>query len=161
MIGCTGFIGSRLMRLSGAEGACRGNPIYHSYHVVDLINPVDLPDADIVYLCAGVNGQPRCEGNPVAYKTNVDGTIGITRSYVNRGSFVVWISSSTVQWANSQYSRMKALVETVFITMPNVGIVRAGRVLDSNVNDLCKTMIQVGRGRVQGLTCWGDELEYR
>jgi dTDP-4-dehydrorhamnose reductase len=147
------------MEMSGAEGACRGNPLYHNHHLINLLDFTDVPPADIVYICAGVNGALRCEGSPEAYRTNVDGTIRLVRAYSS--AFVVWISSSTVEWGNSQYARMKAQVEAVLLNNPNVGIVRAGRVLESNVDDLCTTLLKVGRGRIGHLTLWGAEETYQ
>lgn len=163
MVGADGFIGKRLLELTGGEGTSRGNPIYHHHHVLDLkeFNSDTLPDADVVYICAGVNGAKNCEGNQEAHRTNVDGTIKLAKHYVGHGAFVVWVSSTTVEWANTSYARQKAMTETVLFNVPNVGIVRAGRVLHSNVDDLCNVLMKVGRDGIEGLTLWGtDEKPY-
>jgi hypothetical protein len=62
-----------------------------------------------------------------------------------------------VEWSNSAYARMKQVTEGILRVMPNVGIVRAGRVVNSNVEDLCKTLIDVGRGKITGVTLWGED----
>lgn len=163
VVGADGFIGRRLLGITGAEGTSRGNPIYHHHHVLDLkdFDTEKLPQADVVYICAGVNGAKNCEGNQDAHRINVDGTIRLAKHYVGQGAFVVWISSTTVEWSNSAYARQKAMTETVLLTMPRVAIVRAGRVLHSNVDELCSTMIRAAKQRSEGVTLWGaDEKPY-
>lgn len=163
VIGADGFIGAALQRMSGARGTSRRNPtLLPNDYYLDLLNftAQDLPPADIVYLCAGVNGAKSCEGNQESYRVNVDATIRIARHYKECGSFVVWISSTTVEWSATDYARQKALSE-IGLSLLGAGIVRAGRVLQSNVYGLCQTMLQVGRDGVQGVTLWGvDEKPY-
>lgn len=158
VIGADSFIGRRLKQLTGAEGTSRrGNSEHHlDCHFMDVRY---LPSADIVYLCAAANGQKICEGNALAYRVNVDATIRLAKHYQGK-AFFVWISSSTVEWANSAYARHKALTETALRMMPGVGIVRAGRVLKSNVDDLCRTLMEVGRNRIEDVTIWGSEEPY-
>lgn len=156
-----GFIGTRLREMTNAEGATRGNPIYHPHHVIDLLNvkPDTLPTADLVYITAGINGQAACEGNPKSWLTNCDGTISITREYTRRGSWVVWLSSSTVEWASSAYARQKAFTESVLLNM-DCSIIRPGRVTKENLEDLCTTIINAGRNKWPGITRWGEEAPY-
>lgn len=165
VIGADGYIGSRLRELANAEGTSRKNPIYTEHHHLDLLNPGQyLPFGDIYYLCAGVNGFRACEGNPEAWRVNVDATLWLVRSVmaIKTDAFVVWISSSTVQWSDSAYARQKAHVEAALGLSSRVGIVRAGRVINENRDDLCRTLLHVGRGRVAGLTVWGsDEPPYK
>lgn len=159
VIGAEGYIGSRLLSLLGpyALGTTRRSHPYFSY--LDMEKIGSLPLADIVYICAGVNGAMPCEGNSRAYRINVDATIRLAQHYAKSG-FVVWISSTTVEWSNSAYARMKQVTEGILRVMPNVGVVRAGRVVNSNIDDLCKTMIEVGRSRIEGVTLWGEEVPY-
>jgi dTDP-4-dehydrorhamnose reductase len=155
VVGADGFIGSRLLELTGGLGTSR-RVTPDLYHYMDLALLGSLPPADIVYICAGINGAMVCEGNSKAYRINVDGTVRLAQHYSKTG-FVVWISSTTVEWSNSAYARMKQVTEGILRVMPNVGVVRAGRVVKSNVDDLCKTMIEIGRDRIQGVTLWGED----
>jgi dTDP-4-dehydrorhamnose reductase len=155
VIGGEGYIGSRLLKMiPGASATTRRSHLWMSF--MDLANVGSFPLADIVYICAGVNGAMACEGNSKAYRVNVDGTVKLAQHYSKTG-FVVWISSTTVEWSNSAYARMKQVTEGILRVMPNVGIVRAGRVVNSNVEDLCKTLIDVGRGKITGVTLWGED----
>jgi hypothetical protein len=162
VVGCQGYIGAKLMHLSGAEGASHGNPNYHPYHLVDLKYPLDPtpPQTEIAYICAGINGAQKCEGNAEAYRINVDGTVELAKHYTQQGTFVVWISSRSLEWSTSAYARQKQIAEAMLYPL-GVGIVRAGRVTADNVDDLCATLMEVGRGRIGGLTIWGtDDIAY-
>lgn len=120
-----------------------------------------LPEADIAYLCAGVNGTLTCARDPQgSFRVNVDGTLYVAERYRGK-SFVVWISSTTVEWCSEAYAVQKRTAETVLRTMPHVGIVRAGRVTKENVSDLCETLVEVGRSGKSGVTVWNpDEKPY-
>lgn len=161
VIGIDGFIGSAMaVKLPNAV-----HTTHKPFHVdgrwpFDLLDFGPLPSADVVYICAGFNGQKKCEGNPVSHHVNVDATIRLAKHYINEGAFPVWISSRSLEWCNSAYSRQKMFVESVFHLLP-VGIVRAGRVTPDNLDDLCDTLIAVGRSKRCGLTVWGtDEISY-
>lgn len=175
IVGADGFIGSNLAQLvpeaicttrKPAEWGAYSGPGGSSdapkrRFQLDLLALDTPPAGDLVWLCAGVNGQKRCEGNPESHHVNVDATIRLAKLYVEQGAFVVWISSRSLEWCASAYSRQKAMAETVLTTMP-VGIVRAGRVTPANVLDLCATLIRVGRARAPGLTVWGtDDISYQ
>jgi len=158
VIGADGYIGAHLARIAGARGTTRraggGEHLF-----LDLLDfrEAELPAADRVYICAGVNGAMPCEGNARAYRINVDATIRLAQHYSGRGGFVVWIGSTTVEWSSTAYARHKLTTETVLRTMPGVAVVRAGRVVNSNVEDLCRTMLGIGRDRLRGVHLWGAE----
>lgn len=122
----------------------------------DMLEHRCVPEAEVVYLCAGVNGPLTCDNDKHgSYRTNVDGTIWIADQVAKRKDFLVWISSTTVEWMSEAYATQKRQAET-YLRALDVGIVRAGRVLQSNVDDLCKLMIQVGRSRKRGLFLWNE-----
>lgn len=150
-----GFIGKELQEILKYPALTRKE--------LDLLNfTVDqLPDAKEVYLCAGVNGGKACEGNSDAYKVNVDATIKIAKHYSAKGSFVVWISSTMVEWSDCAYARQKALSEIALQTLPNVAVVRAGRVTKDNVKDLCLKMYEIASKKLEGLHLWGEETPYQ
>jgi len=157
IIGMDGFIGRNLCRhLPEAMVTTRRNSALEQAFHFDMLRQGPLPDADVVYLCAGVNGTLTCAQDPQrSYRTNVDGTIYVAEHYRDHG-FVVWISSTTVEWLNEHYGRQKRIAESHLRTLPHVGMVRAGRVLSSNVDDLCTIMIDIGRNRRRGIVIWGE-----
>lgn len=160
IIGSTGFIGSALHRvLPDAIGTSRkrGADKY-----LDLLDITALPECEVCYLCAGANGAKRCEGSQDAFRVNVDAPISLAREVGRSIGFLVYISSMSVEWQDGAYQRQKLAVECVLRAIPGVGIVRAGRVLKSNVDDLCDTLIRVGRERIDGVTRWGnDDIAYQ
>lgn len=171
IFGADGFIGSHLVRLlptalqttrKRSEWGAYSGPGDSCLRVtVDVLQAQSLPAADVVYLCFGVNGQKNCEGNPESHHVNVDATVRLAKHYVAAGAFPVWISSRSLEWCYSAYSRQKAMAEAILTTMP-VGIVRAGRVTPANVEDLCATLVSVGRSKQPGLTVWGtDDISYQ
>lgn len=160
IIGMDGFIGRNLhQHLPDAIVTTRRSNRLETAHYFDLARPGPLPDADIVYLCAGVNGTLTCAQDPQrSWRVNVDGTIYVAEHSV----FLVWISSTTVEWLNEHYGRQKRTAESHLRALPYVGIVRAGRVLQSNVDDLCSLMIDIGRNRKRGVVLWNeDEKPYQ
>jgi nucleoside-diphosphate-sugar epimerase len=165
IIGMDGFIGRALCRhlpdaLKTTRRGQRGlEPIEHHF---DLLQPGWVPPADIVYLCAGVNGTLSCAQDPQrSYRTNVDGTIFVAE-YCRDHAFLVWISSTTVEWLGEHYGEQKRIAENYLRALPHVGIVRAGRVLQSNVAELCSLMVEVGRQRRRGIVLWNeDERPYQ
>jgi len=159
VVGADGFIGSKLQQELNCEGTSRKNPLYHQNHYLDLSNfqESDLPRADVVYLCFGVNGSLTCAQNPQeSFRINVDSTIKLAKHY-SKSSFVVWIGSTTVEWSTDHYARQKLTTETVLRTLPNVSIVRAGRVTKENLDDLIYTLKGLGRNKIPGVKLWGED----
>lgn len=164
IIGATGYIGRALRaHLPDADIAVRHTELLTGLargllYPFDMLRPIPFADADVVYLCAGINGNLNCSMDPrTSYKVNVDGTIWVAEWCRDHGVFLVWISSTTVMWLNEHYGQQKRIAETYLRAMPNVGIVRAGRVLDSNVDDLCRIMIDLGRNKKRELVLWQED----
>lgn len=163
IVGVDGFIGSNLAKKlpDAIHTTHKPRPFIDGRWPFDLLEFGPLPEGDVVYICAGINGHKRCEGNPASHHINVDATIRLAKHYVAKGAFPVWLSSRSLEWSMTTYSRQKAMAECALITMP-VGIVRAGRVTPQNVGDLCDTLISVGRGRKPDLFVWGtDDIAYQ
>lgn len=158
IVGMDGFIGRNLCKhLPEALKTTRRNQQLEIATYWDALNPTPLPDADVVYICFGVNGGLTVAQNTQAsYRVNVDATIFVSDFY-GPDAFLVWIGSTTVEWMIEHYARQKQVTETYLRRMTNCGIVRAGRVLQSNVDDLCKTMIDIGRNRKRGVYLWGED----
>lgn len=164
IIGATGYIGRALHRhLPDADVAARdvGSLAVRAKRLVypfEMQHPIPFADTDIVYLCAGVNGTGNCSMDiRGSYKTNVDGTIWVAEWARDHGAFLVWVGSTTAMWLTEHYGMQKRIAEQYLRAMPNVGIVRAGRVLDSNVDDLCRLMIDIGRNKRRGLVLWQED----
>lgn len=158
IIGMDGFIGRHLCaRLPEAKRTSRRNAALEDAHYFDLLTQGPLPDADIVYLCAGINGTLTCANDPQrSYRINVDGTIYVAEHYRDK-AHVVWISSTTVEWMVEHYGRQKRTAENHLRTLPHVGMARAGRVLNSNVGNLCDLLIDIGRNKKRGVFLWGED----
>ena len=159
IIGADGFIGRNLRRhLPHAAATSRRNSsLAENVYYFDMIKRGPLPEAKTVYICAGVNGTLTCAQNPQqSYRVNVDGTIHIAEHYHGK-AFVVWISSTTVEWLTEHYGRQKHTTELALRGAPHIGIVRAGRVMQSNVDDLCALMVKIGTERKRCLVLWNED----
>ncbi len=161
VIGMDGYIGRHLCaRLPDAKRTTRREAGAGNTHYFDLATQGPLPDADIVYVCAGVNGTETCARDPQRnYRINVDGTIYVAEHYQDK-AFVVWISSTTVEWLLDHYGQQKRIVENHLRTLPHVGMVRAGRIDHRNVEDLCSLMIDIGRTRRRGIVLFDNVNPY-
>lgn len=170
IIGMDGFIGRHLcerlpdaMRTTRRVPARPNPPSIQPWRIThfDLLRPSALAAADVVYLCAGINGNLTCSLDPrTSYRVNVDGTIWVAEWCRNTGATLVWLSSTTVMWLNEHYGQQKRLAETYLRAMPHVAIVRAGRVMKDNVGELCDLMIEMS-GRPGELVIWNaDERPY-
>ncbi|APW41614.1 sugar nucleotide-binding protein [Rhodoferax saidenbachensis] len=61
------------------------------------INTAILPDAQTVFLCAGINGFSACDADPaLAARVNVESTLAVGVHYLRRGAHVVFLSSTAV-----------------------------------------------------------------
>jgi nucleoside-diphosphate-sugar epimerase len=161
VIGARGFIGSALLRRLGPAACGTSRREGEADYVFDLLNFSEVPPADVVYICAGANGAKACEGSQQAFLVNVDAPVRIAELVAARGGFSVYISSMSVEWLSTAYQRQKLAAEMMLRSMPAVGILRAGRVLASNINSLCDAMADVGHRRVRGVTRWGnDDIAY-
>ena len=148
IIGSDGFIGGRLSEIIPEAETT-------TIKTLNLLSPGVIPQADVVYFCASVTGFKECEGNHIAYRTNVDGTLTVIRQLLKQGSFVVWLSSCASEWSHSAYGLQKSLVEIAIQMIPNTAIIRAGgKVTSNNVTDLCWLMTEVGRNKKEGITLW-------
>lgn len=116
---------------------------------------LSLPPADVGYVVAAIQTFQGCEGNPEAYRVNVDATSIIIRKMARAGTFPVFVSSDSVEWAGvTAYARHKSLVEMV-VHASDGAIVRPSRVRPDRVDSLCDLMIKVGEDRLSGVHVWG------
>ncbi len=153
-----GFIGGMLARLiPDAIQTTRRPRVLDGRWPYDMTEGGSLPDVEVAFLCAGVNGSLSCARDPQgSYRTNVDGTVRVAEHYRGK-AFLVWLSSTTVEWSSDDYGTQKRMAESILRQMPHVGIVRAGRVTTGNVRDLCRKMIEVGEAKIPGVHLWGED----
>lgn len=124
---------------------------------LDLLNPPEtLPQADVAYLCAGVNGFKQCEGNCNAWRTNVDGVLAVAKTLNRQGSFLVYISTAAVEWSAEMYARQRAMVEIGLNALCDPAIIRPEKVTADNAAEFAAFVIAIGSGHRAGIHHWPD-----
>ena len=148
-------MGERLVKRLGCQGTSRRFPSNYAYF--DMLTPDFglLAPYDVIYLCAAHNGSKSCEGNQDSWRVNVDSPIDIALNC--KSSFIVWFSSLSIEWLDGAYQRQKRQTEAVLRLMPNVSIIRPGRILNSNVEELVDLVLLVSRSKTKGVTRWGTD----
>jgi dTDP-4-dehydrorhamnose reductase len=114
--------------------------------------PADMRPTDIVYLVAAMPGFAACEGNAQSWRINVDAQIALARWF--KRSFVVFVSSDSVEWAGgTAYARQKAQVES-YIQSIDGAIVRPARVTPPRAAEFARCLVDVALQRKIGVTRW-------
>jgi dTDP-4-dehydrorhamnose reductase len=103
VVGADGVIGSALVSaLSQAGSDVLGSSRRSDSKCLrlDLGAPVptaSLPDAQTVFLCAGINGFAACDADPaLASRVNIEATLAIGTHYLQRAAHVAFLSSTAV-----------------------------------------------------------------
>jgi len=158
IVGADGFVGSALLRearraeldvvgTSRRSGAL-GRRASSGLHFLDLQQRGYVaPRAEVAYVVAGVVGYAACEGNAQAWRTNVDGTIALIDQLLDRGTFVVFMSSDAVEhMPSSAYGLQKAAVEAFLRSRGrrSSAFVRAGRINEPSLPLLCHLLLHIG-----------------
>jgi dTDP-4-dehydrorhamnose reductase len=118
---------------------------------LDLADPeiatAALPEGEIAFFCAAINGFSSCCADPVrARQVNVEGTAVVARRLAARGTRVVLLSSSAVfdfrtprrrpgapTNPRTVYGQLKAEAERLFLSLGPLGaVLRIGKVLAPN-----------------------------
>jgi dTDP-4-dehydrorhamnose reductase len=123
---------------------------------------IDVPVADVVYLCAADPNLQRCESDPAGTRlVNVEGTCRIAERFARAGSHLVFLSSnavfsgqidavaesSTVDPCN-EYGRQKAEVEARLATLtPNLAVVRMTKVVSHAMPLIHQWVVALERGK--------------
>jgi dTDP-4-dehydrorhamnose reductase len=116
-----------------------------SHPFLDLAAPIlDLPEAEVVILCAAAARIGDCERDPVeTHRINVAGTLAVARDMAGRGAHVVLLSSDKVfdgtrprrargddPCPASEYGRQKAAAEAGVLALGAQGaVLRLSKVL--------------------------------
>lgn len=159
VIGGDGFVGAALVALLRSRGhdvtATTRRRELADAPFLDLAVPISaIPRADTVFIVAGVNGFQACEGNPSAYRVNVDAPVEIARMAIGQGAFPVFVSSDSVEWCGATaYARQKAMAE-LGVRLSGGAVVRPSRIELHRVGSFCELMIDVGARRLPGVFHW-------
>ena len=154
VVGCGGLVGGGLLsELSCANyafGTSRNvennSDIYLDLEYGNFEAILDYSPS-IVYICSALTSFLECENNPEgSYLINVTNTFKLIRELVNRGAFVVWLSSNavfdgqsvnmdeftqyspTTSYGHQKMSTELAIIED-FLCRQNVAIVRLSKVV--------------------------------
>jgi nucleoside-diphosphate-sugar epimerase len=133
-----------------------------------LDDPASLPDADTVYLVAGVPSFMACEAGPTSWLVNVDGVIAVAERYrapvvdekfdgVPWGyTFLVYVSSNCVETAGgTALARQKAHVESYMRTRL-AAIVRPAKITPETAPKFARFLASIGEARKPGVYRWAD-----
>ena len=156
VIGGDGLLGSALCTRLGAQGyKWAATTRRFDSGFLDLSQPIGvLPPANVVYIVAAVPKIYECESNPLTWTINADAPIAIARQMAERGSFVVFVSSSAVETAGHlAYARQKAQVES-YINTINGAIIRPSQIAPDRAPHLANFMIDIGLSRIRGVYRW-------
>lgn len=124
---------------------------------LDLSRPLPqkLPEAQTVYLVAAIHGPKRCEGNPEAYRVNVDAPIALAQHYSALGAFCVFVSTDAMEWVPAwAYAFQKAIAEASIRLLPNTAIVRCGAISDQTREDCARRVVDIGLRKLKGIHHW-------
>ncbi len=156
VVGSDSFIGEALMRhLKGLGKKVMGTTrrrerVDHEHIYLDLMEDMGKWVApfpvDVAFLCAGITKMDDCRSDPLtSRRINVEGISKISKNFVSRGVFVVYLSTDKVFDGSkfrtdptaaysfrTEYGRQKAEAETKFRSLgESVSIVRLTKVLTS------------------------------
>jgi dTDP-4-dehydrorhamnose reductase len=158
VIGGDGFVGSALVALLRERrcdvAATTRRPRAPGIFLAMALPVQAIPAAEAVFIVAAVNTFQACEGNPQAYRVNVDAPVEIARLAIAQGGFPVFVSSDAVEWCGaSAYARQKALAE-LGVRMVGGAVVRPSRVEPHRVGNLCELLLDVATRRLPGVHHW-------
>lgn len=150
VIGGTSFIGSHLLVHLRKHNA---KTQFTTRHTLDLLNvPDELPQADVVYICAAMTRFVECEDSRFAYRCNVDAPTQIAQRCP--GSRIVYLSSEAVERAiHTAYGMHKALAEISLRQVCDPIIVRLSKVGPTTVHDCCDFLWRLS-AREPGIYHW-------
>ena len=159
LVGARGIVGSaikaRLLKI-GADAVCTTRSAEDGSMRFDLLidSPAILPDADIVYLVAGIPNFLACETDRASYRVNVDAVIAIARRFP--GAFLVYVSSDAVEWCGATaLARQKSAVEACLLHR-EAAILRPARVTRENAAAFAELAVGIGAARMAGVYRWSN-----
>jgi dTDP-4-dehydrorhamnose reductase len=160
VVGGDGLIGAAVADVMRQRGfavvaTTRRGHVGGEWHWFDLMVPrFPLPAADVAVLCAGIAGFRECEGYSKSWRINVDGVLAAGRHLLDRGTFVVYVSSTAVEWSDCAYARQRATVEVGLQAVEDLAIVRAEKVTAGNVSTFARWVAELADRRLPGVHHW-------
>lgn len=145
-----GFIGGPLLlylRNKGVNAGIVGRAEF------DLTETTPDCESEVIYYCAGVTKFVECEQGRESYLVNVDAPVRIARA--NPESLFVYLSSEAVEIAlHTAYGMQKALAESQLLSLPQVAVLRLGRVSQGDLSKVCERLYRIGEKKQTGLSTW-------
>ncbi len=134
-------------------GRANGKNVFY----LDLAKPpMELPkDVSLVFLCAGINGFRECAIS-LSWRTNVDGVLEVAeRLSADLDAFVVYISTSAVEWSCEPYALQRQAVEQgLRAVCYRRAIIRPEKVTPENVIGFAQYVVDIGLHHHMGLHRW-------
>lgn len=164
LIGGYGLVGTAIREVLAANAASfipttRREPPPGWLHL-DLAKPMawQLPMATRVLLVAALPGFGPCEGNPLAYRINVDAPIEIAREMLSkqptRPPFITFMSTDAVENLGlNAYARHKQIVECYMRTI-GAAIIRPSKITPDNVAEFARAAVAISDARRPGIYHW-------
>ena len=156
VVGGDGLIGRALVeRLQPCEWTSRSPRAPGGRFYLDLLAPPEViaSEAQVAFLCAGINGFKECRHNRDSWRVNVDGMISVIDCL--RTVFPVYVSSNAVEWSDEPYAQQRRAVEAYLRAARGwSAIVRCEKVTAGNVSALADSLIDVARERAIGVHRW-------
>lgn len=106
IVGVNSKIGEALFKSYATEGfsvlgtSRRKSEVKDKIFYLDILSPQydleKLPDVSVVFLCAYISAMAECNSNSNSGMVNVKGILDLANYFLNKGSFVVFLSSNAV-----------------------------------------------------------------
>ncbi len=147
--------GDELISTTRKPGRANGKSVLY----LDLAKPpMELPkDLGLVFLCAGINGFRECAIS-LSWRTNVDGVLDVAERLLLFGGptvFVVYISTSAVEWSDDPYARQRWAVEQGLRAFCyRRAVIRPEKVTPENSNGFAQYAVDIGLNQRAGLHRW-------
>lgn len=163
VIGGDCLIGARLAKYLGAESTSRREGSSRHFYDLSSSKPVDLPNAETIYLVASMTRFRDCEIHPDAYAVNVDAQVAIAAHFMKphpifNPAHIVYISSEAAEWPNqTAYGSQKRCCEMSLLSVcgySRLSVIRPRKVVTGAVDALCCFIADIGNSRMPGVHRW-------
>jgi dTDP-4-dehydrorhamnose reductase len=152
LIGKDGQLGGALFKhFKNCTGTSRHTGARPYFQLTD--DPSSLPASEVVFIVAAKTKFRDCEIDEDAWSINVDSPIRIANRF--KDSFIVYISSEAAEWSgHTAYGDQKRFAEMglrAVVPYERLAIVRPDKVTPDRIEDLCKLLEKIGKGKIWGV----------